>query len=215
MATLEKALTSAFESSSPEHFSGQTSGHPWVDNIITSDQPDHSDVSAQINSTLIPGTIEAHKPVAITTSDESGNAKQPVVTDESTEATDATKATDETEATDDGSFDEAVNTPESIVADEPTEATGGTADIAGSITKNIAANETVDTPENVVNNLLALSEKAEQLAQICARLTVENKSLREQKDVLQTERDALYEKSEQLRTRIDTMVVRLKSLEQS
>ena len=53
------------------------------------------------------------------------------------------------------------------------------------------------------------------LLTLCGRLTQENLALREQHDALATERDALRDKYEHSRARIEAMIVRLKSLEQS
>jgi cell division protein ZapB len=69
--------------------------------------------------------------------------------------------------------------------------------------------DTVETPET---SLAILAERVDQLAQWCERLAGENRSLREQTIELQTERDALREKNEQSRARIDAMIVRLKGL---
>ena len=72
-----------------------------------------------------------------------------------------------------------------------------------------------ETDETVETNLVILTERVDQLAQWCERLARDNHSLGEQISALQAERDSLREKNEQLRGRIDTMIVRLKGLGQN
>ena len=72
-----------------------------------------------------------------------------------------------------------------------------------------------ETMETAATSLAILVERVDQLARWCERLVAENRVLREQVNALQTERDALREKNEQSRTRIDAMVVRLKGLGQN
>jgi cell division protein ZapB len=69
--------------------------------------------------------------------------------------------------------------------------------------------------ETVETNLIILAERVDQLVEWHERLAWENRSLREQMSALQAERDSLREKNEQLRARIDLMVVRLKGLGQN
>ena len=69
--------------------------------------------------------------------------------------------------------------------------------------------------ETAITDLAVLAERVEHLVQICKQLTEKNRELCEQTSVLQAERDALREKNEQFRARIDAMVVRLKDLEQN
>lgn len=69
--------------------------------------------------------------------------------------------------------------------------------------------------ETVETNLIILAERMDRLAGWCECLARENQSLHERIAMLQAERDALREKNEQLRARIDTMIVRLKGLGQS
>jgi len=77
------------------------------------------------------------------------------------------------------------------------------------------ADEMPETVETAATSLAILVERVDQLAQWCERLVADNRVLRERVSVLQTERDALREKNEQSRARIDAMVVRLKGLGQS
>lgn len=86
------------------------------------------------------------------------------------------------------------------------------------LNENIASVELGDfdsRSETAMTDLALLAERVEHLVQLCGQLTQENRELREQTSVLQAERDALREKNEQSRARIDAMVVRLKDLEQN
>ncbi len=65
-----------------------------------------------------------------------------------------------------------------------------------------------------MTDLALLAERVERLVQLCEQVAQENRELREQILILQVERDALREKNEQSRARIDAMVVRLRDLEQ-
>lgn len=86
------------------------------------------------------------------------------------------------------------------------------------LNENIAPVEWVDfnsRSETAMTDLAILAERVERLVQHCEQLVGENRALCEQTSVLQAERDALREKSEQSRARIDAMVVRLRDLEQN
>ena len=72
-----------------------------------------------------------------------------------------------------------------------------------------------DGSETAVTHLLILDRQLDQLLAGCKRLAQENQALRGQNDALRTERDALRDKYEHSRARIEAMIVRLKSLEQS
>jgi cell division protein ZapB len=72
-----------------------------------------------------------------------------------------------------------------------------------------------DFSGTVVTDLAILAERVEQLVQRCEQLTRENQELREQTTTLQAERDALHDKNEQSRSRIEAMIVRLRDLEQA
>ena len=69
--------------------------------------------------------------------------------------------------------------------------------------------------ETAITDLALLADRVEQLVQLYGQLTEENRELRKQASALQAERDALNEKNEQFRARIDAMVVRLRDLEQN
>lgn len=63
--------------------------------------------------------------------------------------------------------------------------------------------------------LAAVTARVEQLLELCRRLREENHSLRQSQEQLVGERAALMTRNEQARARVETMIVRLKSLEQS
>lgn len=77
------------------------------------------------------------------------------------------------------------------------------------------ASELDNATETAATSLAILAERVEQLMRACERLLQENQALREQEAALRTECDSLREKNEQSRSRIEAMVVRLKSLEQA
>ncbi|MCS3808097.1 cell division protein ZapB [Xanthomonas arboricola] len=60
----------------------------------------------------------------------------------------------------------------------------------------------------------ALAARVEALVERTQRLTDENRSLRHQQEQLIGERSQLLTKNEQARSRVEAMIVRLKSLEQ-
>ena len=69
--------------------------------------------------------------------------------------------------------------------------------------------------ETATSGLAILAERVEQLMHYCEQLLRENQTLYEQKAELRAECDELREKNEQSRSRIEAMIVRLKSLEQA
>ena len=72
-----------------------------------------------------------------------------------------------------------------------------------------------DESETAVTHLLILDRQLDRLLAGCKQLVQENQTLREQNDALRLERDALRDKYEHSRARIEAMIVRLNSLEQS
>ena len=72
-----------------------------------------------------------------------------------------------------------------------------------------------ENPETPQTGMVILTERVERLARICERLARDNQALSEELAELRAERDALFEKNEQSRARIEAMIVRLKSLEQT
>jgi cell division protein ZapB len=63
--------------------------------------------------------------------------------------------------------------------------------------------------------LAALLQRVERLAEHAQQLAGENASLRQARQQLLDERASLLAKNEQARTRVEAMIQRLKSLEQS
>ncbi|MBE5317027.1 MAG: TIGR02449 family protein [Xanthomonadales bacterium] len=72
----------------------------------------------------------------------------------------------------------------------------------------------MSTPDPV-EQLAALVERVERLAALVQQLSGENVSLRQAQQQLLGERASLLSKNEQARTRVEAMIQRLKSLEQS
>lgn len=66
----------------------------------------------------------------------------------------------------------------------------------------------------LLNQMQALLDRVELLGERMHRLQEENRSLRQQQETLSGERAALLAKNEQARTRVEGMILRLKSLEQ-
>ncbi len=65
------------------------------------------------------------------------------------------------------------------------------------------------------DDLNALENRVDELLTLCRRLHDENRSLRTSQEQLVTERANLVAKNEQARSRVEAMIIRLKSLEQS
>ena len=61
--------------------------------------------------------------------------------------------------------------------------------------------------------LAALEARVRSLAALCARLKLENRSLRTRHDALVDARSRLIEKNETARGKVEQMIVRLKSME--
>ncbi|SDD74339.1 TIGR02449 family protein [Aquimonas voraii] len=66
-----------------------------------------------------------------------------------------------------------------------------------------------------VEQLAALAERVERLAALVQQLSGENANLRQSQQQLLGERASLLSKNEQARARVEAMIQRLKSLEQS
>lgn len=69
------------------------------------------------------------------------------------------------------------------------------------------------SPSEIDLELIRLEEQVASLLNIIERLSQENRSLRTQQDSMANERANLLEKHDQVRTRVDGIVTRLKSLE--
>ena len=68
-------------------------------------------------------------------------------------------------------------------------------------------------PPNLVNEFAEISGRLDRLIELVHRLTEENRSLRASQEQLNTERANLMAKNEQARSRVEAMIVRLRSLE--
>jgi len=64
-------------------------------------------------------------------------------------------------------------------------------------------------------SLLAISERVDRLLDLCRSLQDENRSLRNSQEQLANERAQLLARNEQARSRVEAMIMRLKSLEQN
>jgi len=67
---------------------------------------------------------------------------------------------------------------------------------------------------NFENDLKRLEERLDDLVEFCNRLQTENKSLKEKQETLSHERASMVQKNEQVRARVEAMIIRLKSMEQ-
>jgi len=67
--------------------------------------------------------------------------------------------------------------------------------------------------DDITEEVEHLESQLNDLAELCKRLRLENRSLREQQVSLVEERARLIDKNELARTKVEQMIVRLKSLE--
>jgi cell division protein ZapB len=74
---------------------------------------------------------------------------------------------------------------------------------------------TEKTRELLEQELRRLEGRVEELVVACVRLRSDNHSLRERLESLNTERAGLLAKNEHVRGRVEAMITRLKSLEES
>jgi cell division protein ZapB len=61
--------------------------------------------------------------------------------------------------------------------------------------------------------LKRLERRLEELVAVCRQLKEENRSLRQRQDNLMVERASLMQKNEHVRTRVEAMIGRLKTME--
>lgn len=66
---------------------------------------------------------------------------------------------------------------------------------------------------NLANEFAEISARLDRLIELVHRLTEENRSLRTSQEQLNVERANLLAKNEQARSRVEAMIVRLRSLE--
>ena len=67
---------------------------------------------------------------------------------------------------------------------------------------------------NFESDLKRLEDRLDDLVKICNQLQTENKSLKEKQETLSRERATMAQKNEEVRARVEAMIVRLKSMEQ-
>ena len=67
---------------------------------------------------------------------------------------------------------------------------------------------------NFESDLKRLEDRLDDLVKICNQLQSENKSLKEKQETLSKERATMVQKNEEVRARVEAMIVRLKSMEQ-
>lgn len=64
------------------------------------------------------------------------------------------------------------------------------------------------------HELKRLEKRVDALVQVCDQLQDENRSLKQRQDTLTAERATLLQKNEQVRSRVEAMIGRLKAMEQ-
>jgi cell division protein ZapB len=64
-------------------------------------------------------------------------------------------------------------------------------------------------------SLLAIGDRLDRLVELCRTLQDENRSLRHSQEQLASERSQLLARNELARSRVEAMIMRLKSLEQN
>ena len=67
---------------------------------------------------------------------------------------------------------------------------------------------------NFESDLRRLEDRLDDLVKICNQLQSENKSLKEKQETLSKERATMVQKNEEVRARVEAMIIRLKSMEQ-
>lgn len=71
------------------------------------------------------------------------------------------------------------------------------------------------TTQTVDIELKKLETRVDELIHVCEKLTDENRDLRTQKDNLHADRNQLVQKNEQVKTRVEAMISRLRSMEKN
>ena len=66
---------------------------------------------------------------------------------------------------------------------------------------------------NFESDLKRLEDRLDDLVKICNQLQTENKSLKEKQETLSRERATMVQKNEEVRARVEAMIVRLISME--
>ncbi len=70
-----------------------------------------------------------------------------------------------------------------------------------------------DATVNFEHELKRLEKRVDALVHVCDQLQDENRSLKQRQDTLTNERATLLQKNEQVRTRVEAMIGRLKAME--
>ncbi len=78
----------------------------------------------------------------------------------------------------------------------------------------LAAMETEDSKHIAEKELRMLETRLGELMNLCDRLKEDNRRLREQLAYLNSERSNLFDRSEQARVKVESMIGRLKNMEQ-
>jgi cell division protein ZapB len=92
-----------------------------------------------------------------------------------------------------------------------TDAAGGQLTANGGLTIVAAMGDS--TVQAVDIELKRLERRLEELVAVCRQLKEENRSLRQRQENLMVERATLMQKNEQVRTRVEAMIGRLKAME--
>jgi cell division protein ZapB len=72
-----------------------------------------------------------------------------------------------------------------------------------------------DTPISTDAELKGLETRVSELIALVSRLSDENRALRSRQELLANERTTLLSRNDHVRTRVETMIARLKSMEHS
>ncbi len=72
---------------------------------------------------------------------------------------------------------------------------------------------TISTMKNTITRINKLEEQVGELLELCQRLSDDNKNLRAQLHTLTSERSNLIESKEKVRTQVESMITRLRSME--
>jgi len=83
-----------------------------------------------------------------------------------------------------------------------------------SLSAKTMAKDNCQVPAMTSTEWSALEQKVSELIELCAVLSRENKALRAQQQNWTTERAKLIEKNELAKSRVESMITRLKALEQ-
>ncbi len=74
---------------------------------------------------------------------------------------------------------------------------------------------TINTMTDTIKRINKLEEQVGELLELCQRLGDDNKDLRSQIQNLSTERSSLMETKEKVRSQVESMITRLRSMEKA